>query len=337
MTLLATCLLAAIACVFADEKFYSQSLVNRVNSMHTTWQAGINNKFEGMPKSTVRRMMGVLMDEEQRLRKTLPEHTNNHIYNADIPDTFDARTEWPKCADVIGNIRDQSACGSCWAVAAAGAMSDRICIASDGQAKPTISAADLMECCWNCGYGCEGGYPSSAWSYFHSTGLVTGGSYSSKAGCKPYPFAECEHHNNATTYKPCPSKLYSTPKCTRECQKGYTTAYNDDKSHAKSSYRVSSDVAAIQKEIMSYGSIEAAFTVYEDFLSYKSGVYQHTTGSYDGGHAVRMIGWGTEDGTPYWLIANSWNSDWGDKGYFKILRGKDECGIESGLVAGHIN
>ena len=33
-----------------------------------------------------------------------------------------------------------------------------------------------------------------------------------------------------------------------------------------------------------------------------------------GGHAVKILGWGTEDDTPYWLVANSWNTDWGDKG-----------------------
>lgn len=54
-----------------------------------------------------------------------------------------------------------------------------------------------------------------------------------------------------------------------------------------------------------------------------------------GGHAVKIIGWGTENGSPYWLVANSWNTDWGDLGgYFKILRGVDECGIESSIVAG---
>lgn len=53
-----------------------------------------------------------------------------------------------------------------------------------------------------------------------------------------------------------------------------------------------------------------------------------------GGHAVKILGWGVEEGTPYWLCANSWNSDWGDKGFFKILRGENECGIETGIVAG---
>ena len=44
------------------------------------------------------------------------------------------------------------------------------------------------------------------------------------------------------------------------------------------------------------------------------GVYQHVTGGVLGGHAVKMLGWGVEDGTPYWIVANSWNTDWGDNG-----------------------
>lgn len=64
-----------------------------------------------------------------------------------------------------------------------------------------------------------------------------------------------------------------------------------------------------------------------------SGVYQYITGEIDGGHAVKVIVWGVENNTDYWLVANSWNSDWGDNGFFKIKRGVDECGFESGVSA----
>jgi cathepsin B len=47
-----------------------------------------------------------------------------------------------------------------------------------------------------------------------------------------------------------------------------------------------------------------------------------------------LIGWGVENGTPYWLLVNSWNEDWGDNGTFKIKRGNNECGIEGQIVAG---
>lgn len=47
-----------------------------------------------------------------------------------------------------------------------------------------------------------------------------------------------------------------------------------------------------------------------------------------GGHAVKITGWGVEDGTKYWKIANSWNPYWGEDGFFRILRGSNECGVE---------
>jgi len=87
-------------------------------------------------------------------------------------------------------------------------------------------------------------------------------------------------------------------------------------------------------EISTNGPVEGSFTVYEDFPTYKTGVYQHLTGGQLGGHAIRILGYGEEDGTKYWLVANSWNETWGDHGYFKILRGSNHCGIESGAAAG---
>jgi len=76
--------------------------------------------------------------------------------------------------------------------------------------------------------------------------------------------------------------------------------------------------------------------VYEDFETYSSGIYQHKTGRNLGGHAVKMIGWGEENGTPYWTIVNSWNSGWGEQGTFRIIRGNNECGIENDGVAGDV-
>lgn len=65
-----------------------------------------------------------------------------------------------------------------------------------------------------------------------------------------------------------------------------------------------------------------------------AGVYQHVTGVVAGGHAVKIIGWGVEKGVDYWLVANSWNNDWGEKGFFKIKKGNNECGFEYDISAG---
>jgi len=70
----------------------------------------------------------------------------------------------------------------------------------------------------------------------------------------------------------------------------------------------------MMQEIFNHGPIVTGFTVYEDFMTYKSGIYQHTTGKMMGGHAVRIIGFGSENGVDYWLVANSWNNNWGEKG-----------------------
>jgi hypothetical protein len=79
---------------------------------------------------------------------------------------------------------------------------------------------------------------------------------------------------------------------------------------------------------------DRAFCVYNDFLSYKLGVYEHKHGSFLGGHSVKIIGYGTENGVDYWLVANSWNTSWGNKGFFKIRRGVDECGFEDEVTFG---
>jgi len=81
------------------------------------------------------------------------------------------------------------------------------------------------------------------------------------------------------------------------------------------------DISGMQQSILTSGPVVAAFNVYEDFVNYKEGVYVHKTGGYLGGHVVKIVGWGeTNDRIPYWVVANSWSTDWGLNGYFLIVR-----------------
>ncbi|XP_013771910.1 cathepsin B-like [Limulus polyphemus] len=302
----------------------SQKMIDYINLINTTWKAGKN--FEGVSMKYIKGLMGVHPDND---RYKLPEI--HHNYLGKIPTSFDSRQQWPNCPS-IGEIRDQGSCGSCWAFGAVEAMSDRYCVASGGKVKVEVSAEDLLSCCWTCGMGCNGGFPGAAWSYWVHEGIVSGGLYGSNVGCQPYLIRPCEHHINGSR-PPC-DESQNTPKCVSMCEKGYNSTYSADKHYGKSSYSVSSSINQIQTEIMKNGPVEGSFTVYSDFINYKSGVYQHHTSEVLGMHAIRILGWGVENDTPYWLVANSWNTDWGDKGYFKILRGKDECGIESQISAG---
>lgn len=87
----------------------------------------------------------------------------------------------------------------------------------------------------------------------------------------------------------------------------------------------------IKEQIYLYGPMQTGFTVYSDFMNYQSGVYHHVSGMVEGGHAVKILGWGTQDGLDYWLCANSWGPSWGEDGFFKIKQG--DCGIDESVWA----
>ncbi|XP_074038832.1 cathepsin B isoform X2 [Leptinotarsa decemlineata] len=310
-----------------DTNPFSDEFIDHINSQQTTWTAG-RNFDKNTPMSHIRKLLGALKSPVPRSARNVVLHSED----TPIPESFDSRENWPNC-QIIGVIKDQSSCGSCWAVAATSAMSDRICIHSNGKKQISVSDEDLISCCYECGDGCYGGYSFQAWSYWKETGLVSGGPYNSTTGCRAYSLAPCEHHTTGS--KPaCPADLSPTPRCNKQCDKKSSLSYQSDKSYGQEPYYLSASEKQIQLEILKNGPVEASFDVYSDFLSYKSGVYQYVSGQYKGGHAVRVLGWGVENGTPYWLVANSWNEDWGDNGLFKIIRGTNECEFEADIVAG---
>lgn len=174
-----------------------------------------------------------------------------------------------------------------------------------------------------------------AWRYFKKHGVVTGGLYGDTAsGCLPYLIEPCEHHTTGPRPS-CTGEEGHTPKCPYKCAEGSNLDWKSDKHYSVSAYKLANDELTIMKELYENGPAEAAITVYEDFMAYKGGVYHHTTGKALGGHAIRLVGWGeTDEGEKYWVLANSWNTDWGENGYFRIRRGVNECGVESEVVAG---
>lgn len=304
-----------------------EEMAKEINAKNVGWKAGVNQRFLNVSMAYIRGQMGALLEGS-----TVQLEEEDIDVPADLPTSFDSRTQWGDMCPSTKEVRDQASCGSCWAFGAVESMTDRICIASKGAKKPHLSAEDLMTCCsFTCGNGCDGGFPAAAWEYWKNQGIVTGGQYNSHRGCQPYTLPKCDHHVSGQ-YKPC-GNIQPTPSCKRNCEQGYNKTYSEDKHFGKSSYGVRG-VDKIATEIMTNGPVEAAFTVYSDFISYKSGVYTHTSGKPLGGHAIKIIGWGVESGTDYWIVANSWNTDWGDNGYFKIRKGTDECGIESQVVAG---
>ena len=291
-----------------DMPVQDAAFVDAVNAKASTWKAAKNDKFDGMSIADAKRYCGTILEDPAK--SGVPKRTIGGIADAAIPDTFNAVTQWP---GKIHPIRNQGQCGSCWAFAASESLSDRFAIASNGSVDVVLSPQDLVNCD-DGAMGCHGGMISQVWQYMAETGILSD-------KCDPYTSGQTQDAGTC---------LASTNQCVKPSDKFQHYKAKD--------VHYLSTVEDMQKAIMTEGPIEVGFLVYKSFMSYKSGVYQREW--YDfwdppmGGHAVKAVGWGTEDGTDYWLIANSWGTSWGEDGFFKIKRGVDECGIEKQAYAG---
>lgn len=300
----------------ATHPFATVDMVNKINNAQKTWKASLKTPTAQMTEEHFRSLLGV---RNVNLPSPFPvkHFTSEQIANA--PDTYDPRDHY-ECAS-MRQIRDQSKCGSCWAFGAVSSMSDRECIVHGEDI--ILSAEDMTAC--SGGGSCNGGYPFLAYRYWLNTGVVT-------EKCRPYSLPSCDHYSTNSS-NPCPSTQYPTPSCPTTCVEGSGLTWSADKRKASSVYTVKGE-ANMKTELSTNGPCEASYNVYSDFLLYESGIYQHTTGTYQGGHAVKIMGYGEEDGVKYWLCANSWNENWGEKGYFRILRGSNECNIENSIQCG---
>ena len=185
-----------------------------------------------------------------------------------------------------------------------------------------------------------------------TTGVVTGAQqvgggphydpWGSAGLCSRYSLPHCHHHGPvgadpfpAEGSKGCPDAVNS-PSCPDKCDHdAVNRTFANDKytfSGQVATFPAKS-VAAIQASIIRDGPVAATMWVTADFENYAGGVYKDSGGIQLGQHAIRIVGWGVDGGVSYWKVANSWNRWWGEKGFFRIVRGKNELEIESYVTA----
>ena len=286
-----------------------------------------------------------------------------------LPDTFDFREEFVEFTSPIIN---QGSCGACWAIAATQAFASRYAFYTNQRVQP-LSAAYLLYCVrasfsqqQDLQYGCYGGTLVNAYWFFRRNGVVS-------AECVKYDsLYDWEPSNPALQQKviavgkeqtsnvlcpmvECPALPGTLPQqpWVFKCATAYIVAGTAKQSGGSE--------ANIRREIWRKGPVSTGFEVRQDFVTYWKQLLEGALSGTDvvytpappdeelnplvGNHAVQLLGWGQKGPVKYWIVANSWGAtnkgtspadltDYGNNGYFLMIRGTNAAALESNVVAG---
>ncbi|KAF3854798.1 hypothetical protein F7725_022853 [Dissostichus mawsoni] len=245
------------------------------------------NQFAGMTFGEFRKYF--LLSEPQNCSATKGNHFSS---KGPLPDSID----WRKKGNYVTDVKNQAACGSCWTFSTTGCL-ESVTAINTGKLVP-LSEQQLIDCAQDFNnHGCDGGLPSQAFEYImYNKGLMTEEDY-------PYKAIEL-----TCVYKPelAAAFVKDVVNITQYDEKGMVDA------------------------VATLNPVSFAFEVTSDFMHYSEGVYTSTECHQTPdkvNHAVLAVGYGQQDGTPYWIVKNSWGSHWGVDGYFLIEREKNMCGL----------
>ncbi|NXE54398.1 CATH protein, partial [Casuarius casuarius] len=237
------------------------------------------------------------------------------------PDSID----WRKKGNFVTPVKNQGACGSCWTFSTTGCLESAIAIATGKLL--SLAEQQLVDCAqaFN-NHGCSGGLPSQAFEYIlYNRGLMGEDAYPYRA--EVFPPAQLRHL--------CQLSRLQSRLLTRSfvfAQNG-TCKFQPDKAIAfvKDVVNITEyDEDGMVEAVGKHNPVSFAFEVTGDFMHYRKGVYSNTKCEHTPdkvNHAVLAVGYGEENGTPYWIVKNSWGPLWGMDGYFLIERGKNMCGL----------
>jgi len=202
-------------------------------------------------------------------------------------------------------------CGSCWAQAAVGAMSDRINIANHNLSRRFLSAQVLI----NCGVGdcLQGGDQNVAYEWIMKHGVP-------EYGCQNYIAQNPEHATCSGLQKCRNCPFFGEGPCF--AVKEYTSWTGTQHGKVKGANDM-------KKELWARGSLACGINATDEFyFGYKGGVYQSGDQSAID-HVVTVVGWGKDDvNGEFWIIRNSWGTYWGENGYFRIKMHENNLRIE---------
>ncbi|CAF1438778.1 unnamed protein product [Adineta steineri] len=258
--------------------------------IYTYW-LGMNQYGDLTVNEFVQKYTGLIGNMETKYNQVRQVFVSNSTVS--LPDSVDWRNQ-----NVVEAVKDQGGCGACWAFSAVGSIESAYAIKTGTLV--SLSEQQLVDCSGGQrNYGCGGGTMDHAFVYvITASGIETESSY-------PYTAVDqtCVFNPTETTVQVCDFVDIA-----------------------------SGDEVALQQAVATIGPISVAIDAgRSSFQFYQSGVYNEPTclqRIFELDHAVLLIGYGTDGNHDYWLVKNSWSTDWGDQGYMKMTRNQNnQCGI----------
>jgi len=199
--------------------------------------------------------------------------------------------------NAVTSVKDQGNCGSCWTFSSTGAMEGVHAIKSGSL--QSYAEQQLVDCVYTAN-GCNGGLQTDAFAYYlrHPVILESKYRYTAKGARNK---ANCKDSSISNT------GIKTTGK-------GYTQVSKRSVSAMKSALSSAPLAVAIDAESSKFGY-------------YSGGIFDYSSCGTNLDHAVLLVGYGSSSGQEYWIMKNSWNTTWGEKGYMRIAIHGDGAGV----------
>ena len=196
--------------------------------------------------------------------------------------------DWTEKSGYVGPVQDQGSCGSCWAFSSTAGFETARVIAGNSWLK--LSEQCLVDCD-SSNNGCDGGNLTLVERYLKKTGTVA-------------------------------NDLYPYKGVQRTC------AVKDSWTHYKASnYGMVNGEDNMTAAVYEHGVLPVAINA-NPVQFYTGGILNPSNCNKNAlNHGVAIVGYGVEGGVKFWKIRNSWGSSWGEKGYFRLKRGDNTCGV----------
>jgi len=331
--------------------------VNEINSNSLTWKADINENFVGLNFFELNEKIGTknkykmisnkaqtnkVIEADQNIAKNSkktniklkdpdsldtksPKEINKYINHEleDIDeDTLPSNWDWRNVGGinfVVGPYH-QGDCGSCYVFSTITSLESRVRILTENKDKTLFSKQFPISCSFYT-EGCDGGYPILVAKFFNEFEIIP---------------EECFRYiaKNGDCSSKCDYSKF--PKKYKVSKYGYLGGH----------YGGTNEIL-MMKELRARGPIPGNILVPASFSYYKKGIYSESQLKKNNmalnkstmlekkidwqkvEHSVTLVGWGEENGVKYWIAMNTWGQNFGEGGFFKILKGENECNVET--------